>query len=158
MWSQSRCTIDCNRQILQFSELWHFLFVTSRLVTANVSPWSLWESLCHQRLTYIQYSRYVYETVTLPPFCTFLYCICPQIGEFAPTVHLSSLTRVRSMRRRPWRRRLRWRGHGGLTSECKSTMAVLTPTQPSYLRMAELATVQPHPSARWLQHTHGSHP
>ena len=30
-----------------------------------------------------------------------------------------------------------------LTSECKSTMAVLSPTQPSYLRMAELATVQP---------------
>ena len=34
--------------------------------------------------------------------------------------------------------------HCGLTSECKRTMAVLTPnTQPSYLRMAELATVQP---------------
>jgi hypothetical protein len=27
------------------------------------------ESLCYQRLTYIQHSRYVYETVTLPPFC-----------------------------------------------------------------------------------------
>jgi hypothetical protein len=49
-----------------------------RLVTANVSPWFHGESLCHQRLTYIQYSRYVYETVTLPPFCTFLYCICPR--------------------------------------------------------------------------------
>eukprot|EP01049_Picozoa_sp_SAG25_P010327 SAG25_NODE_1119_length_3893_cov_4.745124_1_plen_130_part_00 len=60
---------NCNRQILQFSELWHFIFVTSRLVTANVSPWSRWESLCYQRLTYIQYSRYVHETVTLPPFC-----------------------------------------------------------------------------------------
>ena len=42
--------------------------------------------------------------------------------------------------------------------QCKRTMAVLSPTQRSYLRMAELATVQPHPSARWLQHTHGSHP
>jgi hypothetical protein len=26
------------------------------------------ESLCHQRLTYIQYIRYVHETVNLPPF------------------------------------------------------------------------------------------
>ena len=45
-----------------------------------------------------------------------------------------------------------------LTSECDTRMAVLAPSQPSYLRMAELAAVQPHPSARWLQHTHGSHP
>eukprot|EP01047_Picozoa_sp_COSAG01_P000509 COSAG01_NODE_10_length_42970_cov_93.010007_5_plen_113_part_00 len=52
-----------------YSELWHFLFVTSRLVTANVSPQLFWESLCHQRLTYIQYSRYVYGTPNLPPFC-----------------------------------------------------------------------------------------
>eukprot|EP01047_Picozoa_sp_COSAG01_P006633 COSAG01_NODE_243_length_20572_cov_24.956137_5_plen_232_part_00 len=44
--------------------------------------------MCHQRLAYIQYSRYVYETPNLSPFCTFLYC--PQIGEFEPTVHLSS--------------------------------------------------------------------
>jgi hypothetical protein len=36
---------------------------------ANVSPWFHGEILCHQRLTYIQYSRYVHETVNLPPFC-----------------------------------------------------------------------------------------
>ena len=30
-----------------------------------------------------------------------------------------------------------------LTSECDTRMAVLAPTQPSYLRMAELAAVQP---------------
>eukprot|EP01047_Picozoa_sp_COSAG01_P072614 COSAG01_NODE_11593_length_1897_cov_18.651835_2_plen_89_part_00 len=60
---------NCNSQILQFSELWHFLFVTSRLVTANVSPWFHGGNMCYQRLTYIQYSRYVHETVTLSPFC-----------------------------------------------------------------------------------------
>jgi hypothetical protein len=60
---------NSNRQILQFTELWHFLFVTSRLVTANVSPWLHGESLCQQRLTNIQYSRYVHETMTLPPCC-----------------------------------------------------------------------------------------
>jgi hypothetical protein len=53
----------------QFSELWHFIFVTSRLVTANVSPQLFWKSLCHQRLTNIQYSRYVYGTPNLSPFC-----------------------------------------------------------------------------------------
>ena len=35
--------------------------------------------------------------------------------------------------------------HWRLTSECNTRMAVLAPTQPSYLRMAELAAVQPHP-------------
>jgi hypothetical protein len=60
---------NCNRQILQFSELWHFLFVTSRLVTANASPQLYGEILCQQRLTNIQYSRYVYGTPNLPPFC-----------------------------------------------------------------------------------------